>query len=395
MRNALLLVAMLLLPLQWMMLRGSAATLSDPTVAVLAGIAIFGAAFLLSWAAELAQLEISQTLAIAALALIAVLPEYAVDIYFAYRGGQDPVYASFATANMTGANRLLIGIGWSGVVLLGWLRFGSRAVVLPAAMRVEVRYLALATLYALTIPMRGRLSIVDTVIFLVIFAFYVRAGARAEVVEPELEGVAKRIAALRTPQRRAVTLFLFVYAAAAILMAAEPFAESLLATGRHLGVEEFILVQWVAPLVSEAPELIVALLFVMRGNSAAGMGTLLSSKVNQWTLLVGMIPAAYSLSAGHLVGMPLDARQVEEILLTAAQSLFAVAILVTLEFTVLEAMVLLLLFVPQPFFTSPASRYGYALVYGIGFVVGLARSGATRSAFVRLLGAGGETSRTV
>jgi len=51
------------------------------------GLGIFGAAFLLSWAAELAQLYISQNLALALLALIAVLPEYAVDMYFAWMAG--------------------------------------------------------------------------------------------------------------------------------------------------------------------------------------------------------------------------------------------------------------------------------------------------------------------
>ena len=55
--------------------------------ALLFGLAIVGAAFILSWAAEVAQLDISAGLAIAVLAFIAVLPEYAVDIVFAWKGG--------------------------------------------------------------------------------------------------------------------------------------------------------------------------------------------------------------------------------------------------------------------------------------------------------------------
>src|SRR6266508_4296885 len=51
------------------------------------GLAIVGAAFILSWAAEVALLVISAGLAIAVLALIAVLPEYAVDFVFAWQGG--------------------------------------------------------------------------------------------------------------------------------------------------------------------------------------------------------------------------------------------------------------------------------------------------------------------
>src|SRR5262245_63792680 len=94
------------LVLQWLVLHWSGPPLPPPLEALLSGAAIFGAAFLLSWAAELAQLEIPRGLAIAGLAVIAVLPEYAVDLYFAWQAAQDPTYIGYATANMTGANRL-------------------------------------------------------------------------------------------------------------------------------------------------------------------------------------------------------------------------------------------------------------------------------------------------
>jgi cation:H+ antiporter len=384
MKNWVLLSAMTALAVQWIFLRLTDATLPETAVVLLAGLAIFGAAFLLSWAAEVAQLDISQTLALAALALIAVLPEYAVDMYFAWRGGKDPAYAQYATANMTGANRLLIGIGWSAVVFVAWFRRRTATVALGLAARIEVRYLTLATVYAFVIPLRGNLWLVDTVVLLGIFAGYVRAGARAAVEEPHLDGPSQGIADLGVRPRRVITVALFVLAAVAILTAAEPFAESLLATGRHFGVEEFILVQWVAPLVSEAPELIVALLFVMRGKAAAGMSMLLSSKVNQWTLLVGMIPAVYAFSAGHMLPMPLDERQTEEVLLTAAQSLFAIGIIANLRFSLLEAALLAALFLPQPIFTSPTSRYMYSLIYIIGFAVLMIGSSGSRRALLGL-----------
>lgn len=50
---------------------------------------------------------------------------------------------------------------------------------------------------------------------------------------------------------------------------------------------------------------------------------MVSDKINQWTLLVGMLPLAMSLGAGGLTALPLDARQHEEFLLTAAQSLWS------------------------------------------------------------------------
>src|SRR5919108_5293854 len=126
MANWLWLVSAILLCLQWVVLRLAAVHLSPEQEALCAGIGIFGAAFILSWAAELAQLDIPQALALALLALIAVLPEYAVDMYFAWEAGKDPQYTSYAMANMTGANRLLIGVGWAAVVVTFWLKTGDR-----------------------------------------------------------------------------------------------------------------------------------------------------------------------------------------------------------------------------------------------------------------------------
>src|SRR5207237_9209895 len=105
----------------------------------------------------------------------------------------------------------------------------------------------------------------------------------------------------------------FTVGTAAICKTAEPFAESLVAAGKGMGIDEFLLVQWVAPLASESPEFIVAFLFALKGAAAAVMGTMISSKVNQWTLLVGALPAAFALSGGHLGAMHLDVRQREEI----------------------------------------------------------------------------------
>lgn len=168
---------------------------------------------------------------------------------------------------------------------------------------------------------------------------------------------------LRPNLRRSATVALFIYAGLGIFLAAEPFAEGLLATGRTFAIEEFLLVQWLAPLASESPEFIVAIVFASRGNPGASMGTLVSSKVNQWTLLIGMLPLAYNLSAGHFGAMHLDGRQTEEIFLTAAQSFFAVAVLANLSFSLIEAGLMFVLFASQLFFTDPVSRHLYAIAY--------------------------------
>src|SRR4051812_39866342 len=87
-RQMVAIVLALLIAVPALFLRFATPNLPHPVEALLFGLAIVGAAFLLSWAAEVAQLDISAGLAIALLALIAVLPEYAVDLVFAKEGGQ-------------------------------------------------------------------------------------------------------------------------------------------------------------------------------------------------------------------------------------------------------------------------------------------------------------------
>ena len=142
------LITAILLPLQWIGIRLSGIHLSPQWEVVGAGLAIFGAAFILAWAAEVAQVDIPQALALAFLALIAVLPEYAVDIYFAWSAGKDPTYTAYATANMTGSNRLLIGLGWAAVVVTYWLKTRHRQIILDRSHLNELLHLSLATVYS-------------------------------------------------------------------------------------------------------------------------------------------------------------------------------------------------------------------------------------------------------
>lgn len=348
-------------------LRVSGADVAHPLAAVLYGLAIIGAAFLLSWAAEVAQLDISAGLAIAVLAFIAVLPEYAVDMVFAWKGGNaveayfpacHPPGAggesacSLALANMTGANRLLIGIGWSMVVFIAWYRWRKlgrphREIRLERSHSVEVSFLALATAYSLTLPLKHSITLVDAGILVAIFAAYTVRISRAPAEEPHLVGPARYLATFSQRGRRLSVVGLFLIAAAIIVLSAELFAEALVDTGREFGISEFLLVQWLAPLASETPELLVAGLYAWRLNTNAGLGTLVSSKVNQWTLLVGTLPVVFAIGLGGLHGLPIDAHQRQELFLTAAQSFFALAVLATLSISTREALLLFSLFWAQ------------------------------------------------
>jgi cation:H+ antiporter len=357
------------MPLPWLVARVIGFHGPPAIVAMMTGVAILGAAFLLSWAAEVVQLDISQGLAVAMLALIAVLPEYSVDAYFAWRAGQDPSYTGFAVANMTGGNRLLIGLGWSLVVLIFLWRARKRKVEFDRSQMLELAVLAAATLYAFSIPLKGSISLIDAVVLVALFGFYLLATSRGKSEAPELEGPAEIIGRLPVLSRRVVTGGLFVFAAATIFLSAEPFAEGLVASGKGLGIDEFILVQWLAPLASEAPEFIVAILFALHGKPQLGLRTMISSKVNQWTLLIGTLPVVYSVSLGQFSALPLDARQVQEVLLTAAQSAFAIVLLAGFSLSYWGALALLAFFLVQ--LILPETRLFFSVAYVV-MAVGLA-----------------------
>ena len=378
--------------------------------AIVFGLGVVGAAFLLAWGAEALQLDIAQGLALALLALIAVLPEYAVDFTFALKAGDDPdKFAPLALANMTGGNRLLIGIGWSLVVVLAAWRITRIArdqgykgeldtdVTLDRPHAIEITFLAIASLYSLTLPLKRTLSPVDTVLLVGLFIWYAVRISRAPAEQPHLVGPAELVGRLPKARRRMVVALLLVYSAAVILASAEPFAEALVTTGEEFGISTFLLVQWVAPLASESPELLVAGLFAWRLNTNAGLGALVSSKVNQWTLLVGTLPLVFSVSAGALSGLPIDALQREELFLTAAQSVFAVAVLTNRSISVREALGLMALFLMQfvlggvlPESLRAGERIGIGILYLVlsavvmfrqrGYIKPLFRDGLSTSA---------------
>jgi len=328
------------------------------------GSAIVAAAFLLSWASETAEKDISQGLALAAIALIAVLPEYAVDLYLAWTAPFNEENAALATANMTGANRLLVGVGWPMVFFLFWLRTKKNVLHIGGHdASLGIIFLGAATLYNFVIPIKGNISLIDTAVLFSLFGGYIYLVSRMPAGEPELVGPASTLGALPGRRRRGIVTFLFLYSALAIFAAAEPFVEGLKAIGEELGISEFVLIQWFAPLASEAPELTIAAILASRGRALAAMVMLISSKVNQWTLLIGSLPVAYSISGTDIGPLPLDSRQAEEVFLTAAQSAFAVAIFASLSISFREALLLLGLFGTQLFFTDPAVRYGYGGVY--------------------------------
>ena len=360
--------------------------LEPPVLALIFGIGIVGGAFLLSWAAEVAQMDISASLAIAVLALIAILPEYSIEAVLAWKAG-----ASFdlvtrevtermelVAANVTGANRLLVGLGWPVVILIFWLK-SRNPLDLRGEISLELIVLLLATLVTFSIFFMGQVHLVVAGVLICMYLVYLWISSTHDTEEPELAGPAVTIGSLPTSARRIAVLTMLVYSAVVIVMAAEPFVEALVETGEALNIDEFILIQWIAPLASESPEIIVAALFSLRANPQAGLTTLISAEVNQMTLLIGSMVLIFSLSAGQALNFPLTpgewqpigfllgqdtgSRQPVEFLLTSAVSGFALALMLPRIVGWKTGAVLLGLFVVHLPFVDPEQRRLFTYLY--------------------------------
>ena len=412
----------------------------DPGAAVAVfGLGILTAAFLIGTGAEASQRDIPAALSVAVIALIAVLPEYAVDLLLAFEAASDVTGAAseldncldpgtsremiqeraaaggntetckgpLALANMTGANRLLLGVGWATVVLLFvWRKIGFRRLIrttalasargirsiakrgeqapaaeedaeptlhLPGGIGLDIGILALATLYSFVIVAKGAIDIIDTVILGLLFFWYVIRLTRSPVEEPELEGPAAAIGGIEpTWQRRIVVGLVIGWSAAVIISSAEPFVHGLEELGRQVGISEFFLIQWLAPLASESPEFLAALYLVWRGSAGMGINMLVSSKVNQWTLLIASLPLGYIAGGGGISGLDLGAdggRQTAELFLTAAQSAFGVMLILDRSLSARAAFALLFLFLAQLFTQFAIDHNAIRIGFGVAYLV--------------------------
>ena len=319
------------------------------------GLAIVAAAFILGWIGEAAELDLSGGLAVSILALVAILPEYVVSIYFSWAAGADPKMIQYATANLTGANRIVQGFGWPIVALIAFTsvraikarkagnnkKFGIQ---LDEDSRADLGFLIFGSIVMLVVPVAASMHLLIGILLVVIYCVYLWRVSGSAREEPELEGTAAYVGALPKWGRRIFIVIMLAISATVIFISAHPFGDSLVEAGKSLHIDEYILVQWLAPIASEAPEFTLAFLFAARGKEAAALAILISSKLNQWTLLAGSMPIAYVIGGGSNAALPVDGRGAEELWLTTAQTLLGVAILLTLRWGLTSSLLMLGLF---------------------------------------------------
>lgn len=330
---------------------------------------VLGSAMLIAWAAEAAQFLISQGLALAMLAWLQTLPEFAVEAVIAWQAGKaagDPSLApavksqatALMTANLTGSLRLLVGLGWPMIYATAAIFYRRRTkerlreIRLEKEHAIEIIFLLVAIAYFAVIWLKGTLSWIDTIALSIIYFVYLyvlnKIPPQSEEKIEDLDRIPRFILRQRRAARNAIIFSMFAGGGLILYFAAHPFLESLKAIAVGLGISTFVFVQWVAPFLSEFPEKVSAFNWARRVSSAPmALMNMVSSNINQWTMLAAMLPIAYAFALGHAGTIDFDSHQELEVLMTIGQSLLGALLLANMRFTWWEAAVLFTLWAVQ------------------------------------------------
>lgn len=370
-----------------------AAASASPLTALWTFPAMIVSAFLVSWGAEAAEFLVSQGLALAILALVQTFPEFAVEAVIAWKAGKNPPMVHLAIANFTGSLRLLTGLGWPmiyGVAAFYSIKKRRRrlgSIRLHDEHSVEVLGLLPPLVYFVVIWAKGSLSLVDSAVLAATYVAYLwvllRMPPRADSVEEDAEipTVSRWALSFTGGKRWAAVGSLLLGGGVIIYLVAEPFLNSMLALSVNLGMSQFVFIQWVAPFLSEFPEKTSAFAWARRVTRApVALMNMVSSNINQWGVLSGLLAVIYCWSHGSTEPLPFDAFQRQEILLTILQAFLGWLFLASMDLQAYEAAGLFLLWIVQ--FAFPSLRHPMLYVYGvwIGVEVGLVLAGRKKLA---------------
>lgn len=356
------------------LVREAVASSASPWSALWTFPSILLSAFVIAWGAEAAQFLMSQGLALAILAWLQTMPEFAVEAVIAWEAGKDPSKTHLAIANFTGSLRLLVGLGWPMIYFVaaafGWKDAGRRFVNidLDDEHSIEVFALLLPILYFTFIWWKGTLTVWDAFplagfYFLYLYVIWkIPPLEESEEALEDLGAVPRKVLGMRPPMRTYAIWLLFIAGGLLLYYSAHPFLNSMLAIATSLGVSTFVFVQWVAPFLSEFPEKLSAFYWARKVTTAnVALMNMVSSNINQWSILSGLIPVVFVISAGTIKPLHFDEFQRAEILLTILQSFLGFLLLLNLQLKFHEALVLFVFWLVQ--FAMPSTRHVMTYVY--------------------------------
>lgn len=345
---------------------------------------IIFSALVIGWAAEAAQFLFCQGLALAILAWLQTLPEFAVEAVIAWEAGSDPEKVHLITANFTGSLRLLVGLAWPMIYFTAafFRKPGEKGrklvnIRLDDEHAIEVIGLLPPIAYFIIILLKGTLTLFDSAVLIGIYAAYLfvlqKLPAQCDERLEDVDRVPRAILKMKPSYRNLTIAGMFLAGGFWLYFVAHPFLYSMLALAGLLGVSNFVFVQWVAPFLSEFPEKVTAFNWARTVRKAPmGLMNMVSSNINQWTVLVAMIPIVYSFSRGEVSVVNFDQHQRVEIFLTMAQSLLGFLFLANMEFRWYEALGLFSLWLIQ--FVFPEWREEITFVYIFWILVEFVRA---------------------
>jgi cation:H+ antiporter len=215
---------------------------------------------------------------------------------------------------------------------------------------VEVAGLTLPLCYALFVWWKGTLTLWDSLLLIALYSGYLILLTRLPPENREgiddLDTVPRAIVTAPRRLRIAAIAACFLAGGFLIYFTAEPFLGSLISLATAIGIPSFLVIQWMAPIISEFPELASTFYFARQVDKApVALMNITSSNINQWTLLVAMLPIVLSLGAGKPLFIAFNAAQQIELLITIGQSVLSLVFLLKMEFRWWEAVVLFVTFI--------------------------------------------------
>ncbi|MGC8899894.1 MAG: hypothetical protein ACP5OF_00390 [bacterium] len=298
-------------------------------------------ALLIAWAAESAQYFISQGLALALLAWFQTAPEFMVEADLAWHKE-----VHLMLANLTGSLRLLTGVGLPLVFFVSYFynrkhKNGS-TIHIETAHSIEILAFVTGLLYLLFVYIKGSLTIIDGIVMLAVYLVYLflltKLPSREKEEQTQLEYVPAKIIRLKPNYRTFMIITLFIIGGLGLIFVVDPFIESMKSLAVSIGISEFIFIQWVSPFLSEFPEKLSAFYWAKKKRGATmGLMNIVSSTINQFTLLPALLPLIYSIASHGITPISFDPHQKAELLLTVAQCSTTILLLIDMKFSLYEA----------------------------------------------------------
>ena len=263
----------------------------------------------------------------------ATIPPLLAEVHFAWQaaGASATGTDGLTIAAMTGAGRMLPGLAWPMLLLVSWARGVDWKPESARGVGPGLWFTLLGAMYAFTVYLKGFLSVLDGLLLLVLFAAYLWSIRGQRDSKAALGETPRRLKPAAPVQPREFRFETILGLAMAMTIVSGLFVGALVSWALAKGPAPFGLVQWLVALVSNSPLLVVVAVLAWQARPGHAAQVLVSTQIVHLTLVLASLPLAFALHGlvlGDVDVLALGGRQGYELLVLAAQSMFAVIVLV-------------------------------------------------------------------